>query len=143
MCQILSSGSAGFLFSLLVDPEDGRNMFLRNVSLSRKYMKLQPLGPYVSYSYRCENRRSKCTIELLMCVTRRWNPLQCGCCLLAQNSLRLLPAHAYAHFVHLADCDYILTLVLPTLIPKVPNRRLRTPQLLSVLGQVTEIPTRV
>jgi hypothetical protein len=41
-----SPASAGFLFNLLFDPEDGGDMFLRNFGLCPKYTVLQPSRPY-------------------------------------------------------------------------------------------------
>jgi hypothetical protein len=38
----LPPASAGFLFGLLFDPEDGSHMFLLNVRFSPNYMVLQP-----------------------------------------------------------------------------------------------------
>jgi hypothetical protein len=38
----------GFLLGLLFDPEEGDDIFLRNVSLSLKYTALRPRRPYSS-----------------------------------------------------------------------------------------------
>jgi hypothetical protein len=39
--------SAGFLFRLLFDPEDGDDIFLRNIGFSPNYTALQPRGPQI------------------------------------------------------------------------------------------------
>jgi hypothetical protein len=50
---------AGFLPSLLFDPEDTSNMFLCNIGSSTAYMTLQPRKPY-----------SSCKIFLLSCLPK-------------------------------------------------------------------------
>jgi hypothetical protein len=40
------AAAACFLLALLFNPEDGGNMFPRNVKLSPNYMVLQPRRPY-------------------------------------------------------------------------------------------------
>jgi hypothetical protein len=61
----------------------------------------------------------------------------------AAASSGLLPATARARFVHLANSDYTLTLVIPILIPKVPSRLFSSPHFLSVHGQETQAAARI
>jgi hypothetical protein len=46
----LLPASAGFLHSLVIYPEDGNDLFLRNIGLSRIYMMLQPRKRHSSQS---------------------------------------------------------------------------------------------
>jgi hypothetical protein len=57
-CLCLPPASIGFFFGLLLDPEDGSDMFLQNVYLSSKYLGYKP-EDNVLHSNRCENLKSK------------------------------------------------------------------------------------
>jgi hypothetical protein len=54
---ILPPTSAGLMLGVLNNPEEGGDMFLRNVDPSPNYKALQPRRPFF-YSYGCKNLRS-------------------------------------------------------------------------------------